>query len=116
MKVDAKLTELVPLTYKFAKTKSRFNFSQRTHRIHSIGPKTHVFVRFELFCYCTKVDAKLAELVPLTLKFAKRSYVGKFRNERSCSSQLDPKLMFWGIPHRFVTARISMQNWPKWQH
>jgi hypothetical protein len=51
--------------------KSRLNFSQATHPIHSIGPKTHVLVRLEPFRYSTKVDAKLAELVPLTHKFAK---------------------------------------------
>jgi hypothetical protein len=51
-----------------------------------------------------KVDAKLAELVPLTHKFAKRSCVRKFRNERTCSTQLDPKLKFWGVPDRFDIA------------
>jgi hypothetical protein len=86
------------------------------HPIHSIGPKTHVLGRFGPFHYCTKVDAKLAELVPLTHKFAKRSYARKFRNERTYSTELDPKLMFWGIPVHFVTARMSMQNWSKWQH
>jgi hypothetical protein len=39
--------------------------------------------RFGPFRYGTKVDAKLAELMLLTHKFAKRSYVGKFRNERT---------------------------------
>jgi hypothetical protein len=52
-------------------TKLHRNFSQRAHAIHSIGPKTHVLGRFGPFRYCTKVDAKLAELVPLTHKFAK---------------------------------------------
>jgi hypothetical protein len=61
-----------------------------------------------------KVDAKLAELVPLTHNFAKQSRVRIFRNERTRSTQLDPKLMFWGIPDRFVIARKSMQNWPNW--
>jgi hypothetical protein len=46
-------------------------FSQRTQLINSIGPKTHVLMHFGLFLYCTKVDAKLAELVPLTHKYAK---------------------------------------------
>jgi hypothetical protein len=50
-------------------------------------------------------DAKLAELVPLTHKFAKRSYIGKFCNEHTCSTQLDLKLIFLGIPDRFLTAR-----------
>jgi hypothetical protein len=86
------------------------------HPIHSIGPKTHIFGRFGTFHYCMKIDAKLAELVPLTHKFAKRSYIRKFCNERTYSTELDPKLMFWGIPDRFVTTRMSMQNWSKWQH
>jgi hypothetical protein len=51
------------------------------HLIHSIGPKTHVLARFGPFSYCTKVDAKMAELVPLTHKFAKRRCVEIFRSE-----------------------------------
>jgi hypothetical protein len=51
------------------------------HPIYSIGPTTHVLGRFRPFRYCTKVNAKLDELVLLTHKFAKRSYVGKFSNE-----------------------------------
>src|SRR6185436_7263151 len=34
---------------KFCATKSHRNFLQRTHPIHSIGPKTRVLVRFVLF-------------------------------------------------------------------
>jgi hypothetical protein len=75
-------------------TKLRWNLSQRTLLIHSIGPKTHVFGRFRPFRYLTKVDAKLAELVPLTHKFAKQSRVRIFHNERPRSTPLDPKLMF----------------------
>jgi hypothetical protein len=59
-----------------------------------------------------KVDAKLAELVLLSHKFAKQSRVGNFCNERTRSTPLDPKLMFWGISDHFVTAQNSMQNWP----
>jgi hypothetical protein len=51
-----------------------------------------------------KVDAKLAELVPLTHKFDKHSRVGIFRNERTQSTPFQPKLMFWGVLDRFVTA------------
>jgi hypothetical protein len=61
-----------------------------------------------------KVDAKLAEPVQLTHKFAKQSRVGIFRKERSQSTPLEPKVMFWGVWDRFVTARKSMQNWPNW--
>jgi hypothetical protein len=42
--------------------------------------------------YCMKVDAKMAELVPLMHKFA--------------------KLMFWGVSDCFITAQKSMQNRP----
>jgi hypothetical protein len=59
-----------------------------------------------------KVDAKLAELAPLTLKFAKQSCVGTFHNKRTRSTLLDPKLMFWRVSHRFVTAQKSMPNEP----
>jgi hypothetical protein len=60
-----------------------WHFLQRTHLIHTNQPKTHVLGLFEPFHYCTKVDAKLVELVLLTHKFAKRSYVGKFHHERT---------------------------------
>jgi hypothetical protein len=63
--------------------KLRQNFSQRTHPIHSIGPTTHILGGFAPFHYCTKVDAKVVELVPLMHKFAKRKSVGKFLNERT---------------------------------
>jgi hypothetical protein len=90
--------------------KLRWLFSQGTHPIHSIGPKTHVLGRVGPFLYCTKVDAKLAGLEPLTHKFAKQTLLLIFRNERTRSTPMDPKLMFWGISDRFVTARMSMQN------
>jgi hypothetical protein len=67
------------------------------HLIHSIGPKTHVLGRFGPFRYFTKLDAKLAELAPLTRKFAKQSFFGSFHNERTRPTPLDPKLMFWAF-------------------
>jgi hypothetical protein len=51
--------------------KSRVNFSQRTYLIHSIGTETPVLGHFGPFRYYMKVDAKLAELEPLTHKFPK---------------------------------------------
>jgi hypothetical protein len=59
---------------------------------------------------------KLAELVPLSHKFAKQSRVGIFRNERTRSTPLDRKQMFWGVSDHFVTARKLIQNWPNWCH
>jgi hypothetical protein len=61
----------------------RPNFLQQTQLIHSIGRKTQVLGRFGPFRYCMKLDAKLAELAPLTHKFAKRSCARIFRNERT---------------------------------
>ena len=56
----------------------------------------------------TKLGAKRAELVQ---KFVPRSRVGIFRNERTRSTPLDSKLMFWCVcivlvhlgPFRFYT-------------
>jgi hypothetical protein len=72
--------------------------------------------RFGPFRYYTKVDSKLAEQGLLTDKFSKQSRVRIFGNERTRSTPLDPKLMFWGVSDRFVTARKSTQNWPNWCH
>jgi hypothetical protein len=72
-----------------------WNFSQQTQPIHSIRPKTHVLGRFGPCCYCTKVDEKLDEQVLLTHTFAKQTHVRIFRNERTRSTLLDTKLMFW---------------------
>jgi hypothetical protein len=35
-----------------------------------------------------------------------------FRNERTRSTLMDPKLLFWDVLDRFVTARKSVQKWP----
>jgi hypothetical protein len=102
------VAELVPL--------SRRNFSQRTHPIHTIRPKTHVLGHFVPFRYCTKVDAKLAELVPLSHRFIKESRARIFRVERTRTTALDSRLIFWGVSDHFVTARNSIQNWPNWCH
>jgi hypothetical protein len=89
---------------------SRRNISKLTHPIHSIGRKTHVLGRFGPFLYSTKVYAKLAELVPLSHKFAKKSRVRIFGNERTRSTPLDPQLMFWSISDRFVTPQKLIQT------
>ena len=84
-------------------TKSRRNFSHRTHLIHPIAPKTKNFgafrtisVHLEPFGCLTKLGAKRAELVQ---KFVPRSRIGIFRNERTRSTPLDPKLMFWYVSY-----------------
>jgi hypothetical protein len=85
VKDDARLDELAPLTHKFAKWTCVGFFSQRTHVIHSIRPKTHVLGRFGPFRYSTKADEKLAELAPLTPKFDKQTFILIFRNEHTRS-------------------------------
>ena len=81
---------------------SRRNFSQRTHPIHPIGPKTDVLVRsydlgaFETVWLPYETRAKRAELVQ---KFVPRNYVEIFLNERTQSTPLDPKQTFWWVSY-----------------
>jgi hypothetical protein len=82
-------------------TKSSRNFSQRRHPIQPIEPQTDVFFAFRTICMhlglfgcLTKLGAKRAELVQ---KFVPRSRGGLFRNERTRSIPVDPKLMFWYV-------------------
>ena len=44
-----------------------------------------------------KLDAKQAELVQLIQKFVPRNRIEIFGNERTRSTPLDPKLMFWCV-------------------
>ena len=44
-----------------------------------------------------KLDVIFAELVQLMQKFVPRIDVGIFRNERTKSTPLDPKLMIWFV-------------------
>ena len=54
-------------------------------------------VHFGPFRYCTKLGAKRAKLVQLMQMFMPRCHARIFRNERSRSTPLDPKLMFWCV-------------------
>jgi hypothetical protein len=85
------------------------------HLIHSIGPKTQVLGRFGPFRYCTKVVVKLAELVPLSHEFvnkvASKFLMTNTHDPLQLTQNIDPKLMFWNVSDRFVTARKPMQNW-----
>ena len=53
-----------------------------------------IWVHLGLFGGLTKLGAKRAELVQ---KFVTRSRVGIFRNERTRSIPVDPKLMFYCV-------------------
>ena len=102
-------------------TKSCRNFSQRTHPIHPHWTLNCHFGAFHTICVhsgpfgcLTKLGAQRAELVQ---KFVPRSRVGVCRNERTRSTPLDPKLMFWCIfvlfgciRDRLVALQNSVQN------
>ena len=84
----------------------RVEMAQLTHSIPLIGIITHVFGAFHsvwlhlgLFRYCTKVDAMRAEMVELMHKFVPRSRVRIFQNERTRSTQLNPKMV--ELMHKF---------------
>ena len=66
----------------------------------SFGVFLSVRVHFGPFRYCTKHGAKRAKLVQLIQKLLQRCLVRIFRNERSQSKPLDPKLMFWFVSFR----------------
>ena len=53
-----------------------------------------VWVHLGSFRNCMKLGAKRCELVQLIQKFVPQSHVWIFRNERTKSTPLDPKLMF----------------------
>ena len=55
-----------------------------------------ILVHLGLFGCLTELGAKRAELVQ---KFVPRSRVGIFSNERTRSTPMDPKLMFWCVFH-----------------
>ena len=44
-----------------------------------------------------KLDAEQGELEQLMQKFVPRIHVRIFHNERTQSTPLDPKLMFWSV-------------------
>ena len=53
------------------------------------------WVHMRPFCYFTKLGAKWSNLVQLMQKFVPGCLVRVILNERSRSTPLDPKLMFW---------------------
>ena len=59
---------------------------------------SYYFGAFVTICCLKKLEAKRAKLVQ---KFVSRSHFGIFRNERTRSTPLDTKLMFWHISYYF---------------
>jgi len=80
--------------------KSCQNFSQQTTRSNHwsltscFGAFRTIWVHSGLFSCVTKLSAKWAKLMQM---FVPRSRVGIFRNERTRSTPLDSKLMFWCV-------------------
>ena len=67
-------------------------------RIQSSPLDLHsIFVHLGSFRNYMKLGAKRGELVQLMQKFVPRSDVGIFRNERTKSTTLDPKLMIQSV-------------------
>src|SRR6185437_2242512 len=103
MKLDAKRCELVQLMQKFV-PRSHVGFfatnapNQPHWTLNSCFGALHgVWVHLGSFRNCMKLDAKQGELVQLMQKFVPRSHIGIFCNERTQSTPLDPKLMFWCV-------------------
>ena len=99
-KLGAKRAELV----QFVQRRRVGIFRNESTRSTPLEPKLMfcefrtISVHLEPFGCLTKLGAKRAELVQ---KFVPRSCVESFLNERTRSTPLDPKLMFWCIPYHF---------------
>jgi hypothetical protein len=86
-KVDAKLVELVRMTPSLLnKVASQFFATDAPDPLHWTQNKC--FGAFRTISLLHDSRCKLAELVPLTHKFAKQRRVGTFRNERTQSTHV----------------------------
>ena len=94
--------------------KTRRNFSQRTHPFHPIGPQTHVLAHFVLFgCIwdnCLPYETRCKMGRTSAKSSFPRSRIEIFRNKRTRSTPLNPKLMFWR--GRLVGLRNLVRNEP----
>ena len=59
------------------------------------------WVHLGQFCYYTKLSAERVELVQVMQKFMPWSRIRIFGKERTRSTPLDPKLMFWCVLYHF---------------
>jgi hypothetical protein len=95
-----KWAELMQLMHKLG-PRSRFAiFSTNVPDPPYLNPNS-CFGAFRTVCYSLNFHAKRAELVQLMHKFVQRSRVGIFCDERTRSTPLDPKLIFWAVSDRF---------------
>src|SRR6185312_15438529 len=104
--------------------KSCRNFSQQTTRSTPLDPNlmfrcvSYYLGAFRTVCCVTTLSSKWAKLVQ---KFAPRSRVGIFHSERTRSTPLDSKLMFWCVSYYlgvfgivWLPYKILVQNGLKW--
>src|SRR6185312_7692166 len=96
--------------------KSCRNFSQQTTRSTPLDPNlmfrcvTYYLGAFETVCCVTTLSSKRAKLVQ---KFVPRSRVVIFHSERTRSTPLDFKLMFWCVSYHlgaFGTVWLSYKT------
>ena len=103
MELGAKQGELVQLMQKFVpRSHVRIFRNERTQSApldlnSCFGTLQTVGMHLGSFGNCMKLDANQGQLVQLMQKFVPRSHVGIFLNERTQSTPLDPKLMFWCV-------------------
>jgi hypothetical protein len=64
--------------------------------------------------YYMNVNAKLAELVPLSHKFTKKVTSEFLATNAPDLLHLTQNSCFRGVSDRIVFARKSLQNWPNW--
>ena len=103
MKLDLKQGELVQLMQKFMPRSHVEIFRNERTQSTPLDPKLifwcvhSVWVHLGSFHNCIKLDAKQGELMQLMQKYVPRSHVGIFCKERTQSTPLDPKHMFWCV-------------------
>ena len=103
MKLDAKHGELVQLMRQFLPRSHVEIFSTNAPnpphwtRNSCFGALHSVWMHLGSFRNCMKLDARQCEQVQLMHKLVPQCRVEIFRNERTQSTPLDPKLMFWCV-------------------
>ena len=100
-KLGAKREEMVQLMQKFVPRSRVGIFRNERSRSTPLEPElmfwcvSYSLGAFGIISLPYKISAKRAEMIQLMQKFVPQSRVGIFRNGRSRSTPLDPKLMFW---------------------
>ena len=100
MKLVAKHTELVQLIHMFLPRSHVVIFATNTPNpphwtlTSCFGAFHSVWVHLGSFRNCMKLGAKRGELEQLMQKFVPQSHIGIFRDGRTLSTPLHPKVMF----------------------